>query len=47
MTNANSFHSAVFTLLIFGIIYFAALGIYGLHKLISRLHDRKKQEKED
>ena len=47
MTNANSFHSALFTLLLFGVIYFVALGIYSLKKFISGLLDKKRDEKED
>lgn len=43
MTNANSFHSAIYVLLIAGGGYFLALGIYELKKLITKLfHKRDK-----
>lgn len=43
MTNANSFHSAVFVLLIAGAVYFIALGIHELKKLIIKAIHRKEE----
>ena len=41
MTNANSFHSAVAVLLLFGVIYFISLGIVELKKWIDRKRKKK------
>ena len=47
MTNANSFHSAIFVLLIFAVIYFVALGIIELKNLITKIKMRSKEHSTD